>query len=135
MANNDIRLTALTLGGRVIPLSGEQGGVVATLTPDPVVVSQNGVSQRIYSHVNNATGTLTITAYPQDPAYPVMMALYQEQRALRQSVLAGTAILSGAVATWPRGAITQAPPLNREEAASATTWTIEVDGLDIGASA
>lgn len=135
MANNDIRLTALTLGGQVIPLSGEQAGIVATLTPDPVVVSQQGVAQRIYSHINNATGTLVITCYPQDPAYPVLMGLYQLQRATRTSALAGTAIVSGATATWARGAITQAPPVNREEAASSVTWTIEVDGLDLGASA
>lgn len=129
--NNDIRLTSLILGGATIPLAGESQGVVATLTPDPTVVTQDGVSQRVYSHVNNATGTLTIVCFPQDAAHTIMLNLYRAQRATRTSALSGSGVMPAGNPSWSRGAITQAPEIRREETASTVTWTVAVDGLSL----
>lgn len=130
MANNAVALTSETIGGVPIPLSGD--GVVAEIAPDAPATAQDGVSQKIFSLMNNPGGVLTHTCYPHDASYKILWDLFNAWKASQGVLpLAGECTTLQFSATWDGAAFTALPTMRREQDASTTTFELTLNGLDV----
>ena len=130
MAASNVILTALIIGGIPIPLSGDGTGAMAVLTHEDITVVAPGVVQAVRSAVVNPGATLTISCYPQDPAYRILWGIAQ-----RQLVGLGLVELPGSYSspeitkTWLRCQVVSLPDINRESAPSSVSFSFHLDGL------
>ena len=122
--NNNILLSALTLGPATIPMGGEDD--VAVFTPDARYTVQQGVNGAIFSKVASPTGTIVITLYATDPANVILRGLVNaDNAALGALPLPGTMIDSaGQIVAWTRARITQEAPVRLGTNAATQSWTI-----------
>lgn len=72
----DTALQSLTIRGRVIPIGGE--GAPFTFTSNEIGTVTYGAGTDVRSRVERPGGTLTCTVFPEDAAYPILMALVNE---------------------------------------------------------
>jgi hypothetical protein len=72
----DTALQSLTIRGRVIPIGGE--GSPFTFTANEIGTVTYGAGTDINSRVERPGGTLTCTVFPEDAAYPILLALVNE---------------------------------------------------------
>ena len=129
--NNNVLLSAITLGPAIIPLGGEDD--VAVFTPDARYTVQQGVNGAIFSKVASPTGTITLTFYATDPANVILRGLVNTDNAVQGTLpLPGSMVDSaGQVVIWSRARITQEAPVRIGTNATVQSWTIVASDYSI----